>query len=426
MTKLPWLKYLVGLACCLPVASDALEADFRIKWFSTASQLPTHDIERAPPAVAQSVLGRSAQGTPTLDHNLDLRLILKQDLGPVRLLLDHSTIVLNGDAVVAGSGLDASVDQTVSEDGRRYADLTWAIDEGSRWRSFHRLDRLALQYQKGNWGLTVGRQAVSWGSGIVFQPLDLFSPFSPTVVDRDYKAGDDLVLIERLLNNGQDLQLLHIVRRDDDDDVTEAVASTALKWHGYAGAGEFEVVTAKHYDEPVLGLSLRVPLGQALLRADVVGTKDLDGDIVVSGIVNADVSFTMAQKNVYVFAEYFHNGWGVSTLPDNPTLLPIDLLQRLERGEVFNLMRNYVALGASYEWHPLLTQTATLITNLHDSSSLLQVQFSYQPGDNQNMDLGWIAPLGRAGDEFGGISVFGPAVTTGGASRGYFRWVYFL
>ena len=61
-----------------------------------------------------------------------------------------------------------------------------------------------------HWAVTVGRQAVSWGSGIVFQPLDPFNPFAPTAVDRDYKAGDDLVLIERLFDNGHDAQLLRV------------------------------------------------------------------------------------------------------------------------------------------------------------------------------------------------------------------------
>ena len=255
------------------------------------------------------------------------------------------------------------------------------------------------------------------------------------VADRVVSRGEIRVEVEvqRVAGQGHALDRLEhaatrvaLVDRDDGDAVTDKVASSALKWHGYLGVGEFEVIGAKHYDEPVFGLSVRLPLGQALVRADMVGSRDTSGQRVYSGLVNADVSFTLGQRNVYVFGEYFHNGWGVKSLPDNPRGLPQELLDRLNRGEVFNLMQDYLALGGSYEWHPLLTQTATLITNLHDSSSLLQMQFSFQPGDNQSMDLGWILPLGAAGDEFGGIPLAGPAVTSGGASRGYFRWVYFL
>jgi len=415
----------------LGVPVQALEADFRVKWFSTASALPAHDVQR------------QLDDTPSYDHALDLRLMLKQRMGPVQLLLDHSTVLLSGDATALGRDPNSAVDQTVTNDDRRWVDLTWEIEDGKRHQSFHRLDRLAVQWQPGDWSFTFGRQAVSWGSGIVFQPLDLFSPFSPTVVDRDYKAGDDLFLADRLLPNGHDLQLLHVIRRDFEGHVTREVSSTALKWHGYAGPAEFELVAAQHYDERVLGASLRMGVGQALVRSDVVATRYeslLDGDEQwrVSGIINADVSFMLGQRNAYVFAEYFHNDWGVEELPPNLLLLPRALQMRLARGELFNLMENYLAVGGSLEWHPLVTHTVTLISNLHDSSSLLQMQVNYEPGDHQRLQFGWLEPLGRRGDEFGGVPVFtqpgqggnnsapGAVITTGGASRIYLRWVYFI
>jgi len=352
--------------------------------------------------------------------------MFEHDAGNVHLLAHHSTVLFSGDSISSARLPGTRLDQTESEDARRWADLTWDIEDGSRHRSFHRLDRLAAQWRPGDWSVTFGRQAVSWGSGIVFQPLDLFSPFAPTVIDRDYKAGNDLLLIERLLSNGDDLQVLHVVRRDDASHVTGAASSTALKWHGYASALEFEWVAAEHYDETVLGASVRIPVGQALLRADLVATRLEDDGWKTSGVVNLDVTFTVKQRNAYVYAEYFHNAWGVSRLPPSPVLLPPDLIHRLDRGEVFNLMRDYLAVGTSLEWHALLTQSTSVITNLHDSSSLLQVQFTYQPGDHHSVDVGWIEPLGAAGDEFGGVPLLGDTLTTGGASRAYVRWAWYL
>jgi hypothetical protein len=430
----PELLFAVGLSLLLAACpAMGLDADFRIKWFSAAGALPDHDLQR------------QIAGTPSYDHTLDLRLMLQQPVGSLNFLLDHSTVLLSGDAVALGRDPNSAVDQTVTNDARRWFDLTWDIEDGKRHQSFHRLDRLAVQWQPGDWSFTFGRQAVSWGSGIVFQPLDLFSPFSPTVVDRDYKAGDDLLLVDRLLSNGQDLQLLHVVRRDVEGHVDSAVSSTAFKWHGYAGAAEFELVAAQHYDERVLGASLRMGLGQALVRADVVATRyesllHDDKEWRVSGIVNADVSFMLGQRNAYVFGEYFHNDWGVDELPATIVQLPPELQERLQRGELFNLMRDYLAVGGSIEWHPLVTHTLTLISNLHDSSSLLQMQINYEPGDHQRLQFGWLEPLGARGDEFGGVPVVtlpnpnpnapplsgGQVLTTGGASRFYLRWVYFI
>ena len=88
-------------------------------------------------------------------------------------------------------------------------------------------------------------------------------------MDRDYKAGDDLILVERLFENGHDAQLLHVFRRDEQDSVSSEVASTAAKWHGYAGSVEFELIAAKHYDAEFFGVSCRVPVGPAVLRSDI-------------------------------------------------------------------------------------------------------------------------------------------------------------
>jgi hypothetical protein len=106
--------------------------------------------------------------------------------------------------------------------------------------------------------------------------------------------------------------------------------------------------------------------------------------------------------------------------------VPLDLQAGLSRGEFFNLMRDYLAVGGSFEWHPLLTQQLTVISNLHDSSSLLQMQFAYDVGQNQNMQLGWIGSTGGSGDEFAPISVValptGQSITQGGGDRIYLRW----
>lgn len=407
-----------AIGALLSANATALEGDVRLKFFTTSGFLPEQNIQR------------QALGTPSTDSTIDLRLMFKHDTGALRFILDHQTILISGDATELRLSPDADLDQTVVDDERRWVDLTWHIEDGNRHRSIHRIDRAALQWQQGDWGLTVGRQAVSWGSGIVFQPMDPFNPFSPTVVDRDYKAGDDLILIDRLFANGSDMQLLHVVRRDEDHNVSSEASSTALKWHGYTGEVEFEVAAARHFDDAWAGLSLRIPLGEAMFRTDVIGMELESGGWHASGLMNVDYSFAVGGRNAYVFSEYFHNDLGVDSIPDDLQLLPQDLLLRLNRGELFNLMKDYLVVGGNIEWHPLLSHSATLITNLHDSSSLFQTNLTYTPSDNQTVQFGWVGPFGQTGDEFGEIPVFtapsGERFTTGGAHRIYLRWLYYF
>jgi len=353
--------------------------------------------------------------------------MFRQDAGPFRFLVDYSLIVQNGDAILLQNAQDSALDQTVISDRNRWVNATWEVEDGAglHHQSLHRLDRAAIQLQQGDWSVTLGRQAVSWGSGRVFQPMDPFNPFSPTVVDRDYKPGNDLLLVERLFDNGHDMQLLHIARRDDDYHVTNDVSSTAFKWHGMMRESEFEVLVAQHYGKGMGGVTVRVPIGGAMIRSDVMASELTGGQWSVSGIVNADYSFMLGKFNSFVFGEYFYNDLGVSELPTRLDQLPVELAIRMERGEVFNLMKHYTAIGGNVLWHPLFDTSLTVITNLKDTSSLVSLSASYIPSDNQSLQVGWIHPLGRSGDEYGGIPVFGE-YTTGGASRVFLRWLYYL
>ena len=391
---------------------------FRVKGFASAGNVVKTDVYR------------DSLGNRRHDSAVDLRTMLQHDVGSWSFEAAHTTLVQYGDTLLLGQ-TSSGAEQVVVSDDLRLLNLTDELNEGRRHQTLHRLDRLNAQWRSNHWAVTVGRQAVSWGSGIVFQPLDPFNPFAPTAVDRDYKAGDDLVLIERLFDNGHDAQLLHVFRRDSLDSVNGDVASTAAKWHGYAGSLEFEVIAAQHYDTEFFGLSGRVPVGPAVVRSDIamrrgISQDALNNDWGALGVINIDVAFPWRGRTVYAFAEYFHNDFGVSELPTPLTSLPADLQAGLERGEFFNLTRDYLAVGGTFEWHPLLTQQLTVITNLHDSSSLLQMRFAYDVGQNQNMQLGWIGSTGGSGDEFAPITVgvmpTGQSLTQGGGDRVYLRW----
>lgn len=396
------------------VSASALEMDVRAKFFGVGAALPEHSLQRQ--------LG----GTPAYDYTADLRLLFTEEVGRVTLTAHYNAILNGGDSFAFLTSPGATLDQSPTDDDLRLMDLTWELDSGDRHRLVHRFDRLSLQYRGSTWGVTVGREAVSWGSGLVFQPMDLFSPFAPTTVDRDFKAGDDLLIIDKLFDDGSDLQFLGVARRDIDGDATADVASAALKWRKFIGGSELELFGGKHYQDQVYGGALRIPVRSAMLRTDLVATRLDEGDWYFSGIVNLDYSFDLAGRSSYVFAEYYHNDFGVSDLPANPVLLPAPLTARLLRGEVFNLMRDYLALGGSIQWHPLWTQALTLIGNLNDGSSLLQTTLSYVPSDHATLEAGVTVPIGDAGEEFGGVPVLGDELTTGGALQGYLRWVYYF
>jgi hypothetical protein len=405
------------LAACLALASSpaiALDFDARLKAFATLNELPDDDIQRA------------ETGNPAYDGNLDLRLLFRDQLGPWELIADHTTIGLAGDTYEFNNArARGAVDQTPTDDDRRALDLTWTLQREDDYRLYHRFDRLALRYQTATLRVTVGREAVSWGSGKAFNPMDVFAPFAPTTVDRDYKAGDDMVVVEKLLDSGGDLQGLAVFRRGESGDRGSEENSVGAKWRTFLGDQELELAVGKHYEDHIAAVSYRLPIGGALLQTDWIATDlDAEGEVKVSGVVNVDYSFGLDDRTAYVFAEYYRNGFGRNNSPVDLLQLPEYLTARVQRGEVFSLMKDYMAFGGFYQWHALLTQGATLLWNMHDDSTLLQTNLAYEPSDNQRLEAGLTVTTGGRGDEYGRIEVVN-GLTTGGGSRLFLRWVYF-
>ena len=395
-----WTWVVAGIAAGNEARAES-ELTARFKWFSSAAALSDADAQRR------------ESGTPAFDHNADLRVLLRRSAGRLRFIGDYSLTWVAGDSFTFGDS--AHLDERPTEDSSRLMNLTQTLDDGTRHLTVHRFDRLAVEYRDERLAITVGRQAVSWGGGHVFQPMDLFNPFAPTAVDRDYKPGDDIVLVERAFAHSA-VQLLHIARRDASDH------SYAAMWHRFLGAAEVELMAARHYRDDLLGMTLKIPLGPAILRADVVGSRlDHDGARRVSGIVNIDSAFALLQRTGLVFAEYFRNDFGVDTLTSD---IPAPLLDRLSRGELFNFMRDYLAVGATYQWHPLWSQSVVWIGNLNDGSSLLQTSLTYDPSDSSRVQAGFVAALGDEGDEFGGRPI-GDGKTIGGGTRAFIRVLYF-
>ena len=294
---------------------------------------------------------------------------------------------------------------SLPNDRRRLMNLTSVIDSGSNSALVHRLDRLWVGYSSEKTVVRFGRQALSWGNGLFYAPMDLVNPFDPAAVDTEYKAGDDMLYLQYLQDNGADIQGAYVIRRDvRSGDVEDDVATIAMKYHAFRGEGEFDILVARHYGDDVVGIGASHALGGAHWGGDLVIT-NTDIDTYVQLSTNLSYSWNWAGKNMSGAVEYHFNGFGqpsseydLASLVANP-----DLLQRLNRGESFTLGRHYLAGSVMIEMTPLWSLTPTLLMNVGDPSGLLQFVTNYSLSDNMTLLGSLNLPLGSNGSEFGGI-----------------------
>jgi hypothetical protein len=301
---------------------------------------------------------------------------------------------------------------TSVDDSRRLFDFTSRVSEYDRGSLNHRLDRLSLHWSTDNNVVSIGRQALSWGNGLFFSPMDIVNPFDPVAIDTEYKTGDDMIYAQHLFTSGNDIQAALVFRRDPASHRVDADESTlGVKYHGLLGDGELDLLAAINHQTNVIGVGGNRLLGDAVWRADLVLT-EVDDDWYGEFTSNLSYSWVWATHNVSASLEYYYNSFGQPTNKYDVANLSQNhvLVDRLARGESYTIGRHYAAGNISVELSPLTIVSTNLFANLQDNSGLLQLTLQSFPTDNASFTIAMSVPLGPAGSEYGGIQSVDPGV----------------
>ena len=184
MLKVFWALVLVLVAApCVaePRDSDAWAAQRQPLWTVGGHAKYRFLFQTWP---ADSLL-RDILGSTSSDHFFETRLKLAASRNRWDFQADYQFIAAHADTLQLAGQLPGSFFATgeIANDDRRWWDLTYSFDDGDRSAVVHRLDRLSVGFTTERAALRFGRQAVSWGNGMVFTPMDVFNPFDPAAVD---------------------------------------------------------------------------------------------------------------------------------------------------------------------------------------------------------------------------------------------------
>lgn len=349
---------------------------------------------------------RGPLGAVASDQGTALRLNFRGDVERFSLAADYQLLGRFGDSLALAELIAAPLPlpPPLPDDEQRLWDLSDTVSEGQDHLVVQRLDRLHLDYTGERTVVRLGRQAVSWGNGLIYNPMDFFNPFDPAAVDTEYKIGDDMLYGQYLLDSGSDWQLVHVRRRDTAGEASAEVSSTALKYHGFGLEREYDLLLAEHFDNLVLALGGTTNAGGAVLRGDLVMTDTAHG-WEASLVANWSWSWTWRGYNVSAVAEYFFNGFGLRESDYTAAKIAEadELTARIARGELFTLGRHYAAGSLQVEVTPLLNLTPNLFINLGDGSALCQLVVRWDLHENWQLLAAANLPLGPDGTEYGGI-----------------------
>ena len=377
----------------------------------------------APAAAWETRLGGDVRVYPFLVVDPDPGERRDAELGLFRLKLESRlgetwAIEVHGLAgVVSPAGPTATSIATGTT--RRLLDLETTLVDERAVRVTLELDRLNVAWRHPAFRLVAGRQAVTWGVDYFWPVLDLFAPFPPERVDREYKPGVDAL---RLTVPVGPLSELDLVAAGQGSSVGDDGSLAAL---GRVNVGPADVgaMLGRFHRDTVVGAFLTANVRGTGLRGEVAFTDS--GDPADARLGRArfwragaglDRQLT---ATLTLTAEAAFNGFGV----DDPRRYPvIAATDRVRRGEVNSPGRYYFGASLAWQVHPLVALTGSALVNLGDGSALLLPRADWSLADNLSLVLGGTFGLGpgreadgRPGSEYGSA-----ASTLYAAVRAYF------
>lgn len=374
----------------------------------------------APPAAAQSswltgyVLtvplfsGSTALSDSNFSNFNRFRLSTEQSLGPLffEAAYEHA-VTFQQNVMPLSLGLGGL---TGIQSGGEWFDLQGTLSrhdqEHMLWR--HRFDRLSVAWAPTEaLELSVGRQAISWGTTQVFTPADPFPAFSPTDPFQVFRAGVDAA---RLRIYPSALSEIDVVFRPSRTAVGEEVTALARGFATWKNWG-LSAWGGTLYGEPTGAVGASGGIGPWAVNFEAV-VRDYHGTVAGRASIGTFRLFQVGGRDLTFAAEYQRDGRGADG-PDE--LLTVLQSREFRRGEYQVFGRDEMAVTAAYQIHPLWSVTGTAIWNLNDRSALVFPGFSYSVSNEASLAGGVFAGTGASDFEPGQPlpSIYGLAGVTG-------------
>jgi hypothetical protein len=253
-------------------------------------------------------------------------------------------------------------------------------------------DRLNFQFEFEKGRIVVGRQALSWGVSYFWPSIDLFAPFAPQQIDRDYKAGIDAVRYVMPLNNFSEFEVVGAVMGSSFK--RDGSGAALLRWN--VGSADLGFMGGWFHRDTVLGGFLTADARGTGIRGELTWTNSGDPEDKrrgrkrfwrVSGGVDRQLT-----SSLNLVSEFAWNGYGTS---DASRYLEWFDSDRILRGEVSGLGQVYGGSSLAWMMHPLLTLTNSILVNLNDPSALWIPSLIWSTGNNSEVLLGGQLSIGR-------------------------------
>ncbi|UJR85658.1 hypothetical protein [Sandaracinus amylolyticus] len=289
----------------------------------------------------------------------------------------------------------------------RLAALDWAIvDDAPSYAHRHELDRAFVSVHLPFLELTVGRQAIGLGRGVMFSAVDLFAPFAPAEIDREWRRGVDAVHAELRIPEISTLSgdLIAVFGSVENGELESWSLIGRLR--ATVGDVDGELLVGRRGEDTFVGGALSATIGDAEAHGELAffGTdgRGVDGGlagtrgVVMKALIGGSYVIDV-WRGLRVALEYHYSGFGIEDIGARPDILADPAFQaRFLRGDSQILGRHAIALALNTELTDELAVGTSWLQSPVDGSGMVLTSFTWIASDMLTLLLNGSVPFGTA------------------------------
>ena len=183
-----------------------------------------------------------------------------------------------------------------------WVNLSWNLINNENILFNAAIDRALINYNKGNWDLTLGRQRVNWGMNVVWNPNDIFNTYNFLDFDYEERPGSDSFRAQYYLNDFDKLEVTAKKGRGENDYIL-ATMYKFKKW-----SYDVQLIAAMDEKDWIMGTGWAGNLKNAGFKGEVSYFVPKENSGEFEDVLSASVSVDYAFKNgIYINGSALYN-----------------------------------------------------------------------------------------------------------------------
>lgn len=250
------------------------------------------------------------------------------------------------------------------------------------------LDRAFFSYNSEFVTLDIGRQPLSFGSARFVNPTDIFAPLSIQTIDREERAGVDLIRVRKYFDNYKiDAGYLFGEKNQDDNNALYIRAETTVKNIDIA------IMGAGYQKRKLYGLDVKSEIFGAGIWLEATHTRGVN-DSFNRVSLGGEYFFS---SDIALLAEYNYDSLGAVKTSE---YLMVSKNEELQAAQIHQLGREYFNVALSKQVSALVSGSLSITRNLHDASNFLNSTLSWNATENSYIDTGIFYKVAKKNTEF--------------------------